>query len=511
MKQADVAVIGGGILGCFVARSLMRWKLSVILLEKEPDVCTGITRANSAIVYAGYDNRPGSRKAAMTVAGNRNFDTLCRELDVPFSRCGSLMVTYDEKSLPRLRQKLENGLANGVPGLQMLSEGQVRQMEPALTPGVAGALYAPSTGTVNPWSLGIAAFENGVRNGVVPMLSTGVTHIKSWEKGYVLQTNRGDIACKAVINCAGLYADQVQEMLFPPDVRLHWDGADYLVLDRSAAKPGHIIFEQAEACGKGITLIPCVEGNLLLSGMRSPSAEVPFATTAEGLAALKVRTKALLPELAKPLKEAAVSRVNLSVDTLNPEKYAKITRNGNLEDFWRGFHAALDAGFRKIKLNAVLIGGVNDDEILPLAQLTREYPVDMRFIEMMPMCDSAGFGPEAYIPYTRVLQVLEDAQSVAKDGGVAKLYRLPGAQGNIGLISPVSDHFCAECNRIRLTADGKVKPCLHSNAEYPLKGLDFEAMRAQLEAAIYGKPRWHGDLDAAHKSGAGRAMNQIGG
>lgn len=115
------------------------------------------------------------------------------------------------------------------------------------------------------------------------------------------------------------------------------------------------------------------------------------------------------------------------------------------------------------------------------------------------------------LPYTRVLQVLEDAQSVAKDGGVAKLYRLPGAQGNIGLISPVSDHFCAECNRIRLTADGKVKPCLHSNAEYPLKGLDFEAMRAQLEAAIYGKPRWHGDLDAAHKSGAGRTMNQIGG
>ena len=195
MKQADVAVIGGGILGCFVARSLMRWRLSVILLEKEPDVCTGITRANSAIVYAGYDNRPGSRKAAMTVAGNRNFDTLCRELDVPFSRCGSLMVTYDEKSLPRLRQKLENGLANGVPGLQMLSEGQVRQMEPALTPGVAGALYAPSTGTVNPWSLGIAAFENGVRNGVVPMLSTGVTHIKSRAEGYVLQTNRGDIAC----------------------------------------------------------------------------------------------------------------------------------------------------------------------------------------------------------------------------------------------------------------------------------------------------------------------------
>ena len=219
----------------------------------------------------------------------------------------------------------------------------------------------------------------------------------------------------------------------------------------------------------------------------------------------------LLPELAKPLKEAGVRRLNLSIDTLNPEKYAYITRVGSLDDFWRGFHAALDAGFKKIKLNAVLIGGFNDEEIVPLAELTRQYPVDMRFIEMMPMCDGAEFGSEAYIPFTKVLDVLPEALPVPKDGGVAKLYRLPGAMGNIGLISPVSAHFCAECNRVRLTADGRVKPCLHSNAEYPLKGLDFSGMRAQLEKAIWEKPRWHGSLDAAHHSGAGRNMNQIGG
>ena len=171
----------------------------------------------------------------------------------------------------------------------------------------------------------------------------------------------------------------------------------------------------------------------------------------------------------------------------------------------------MDADFQKIKLNAVLIGGFNDDEILPLAELTRKYPVDVRFIEMMPMCDSSGFGPEAYIPFTRVLEALPEAVPAAKDGGVAKLFHLPGALGNIGLISPVSAHFCGECNRIRLTADGKVKPCLHSNAEYPLKGLDFDGMKAQLEAAILGKPQWHGNLDVAHKSGAGRNMNQIGG
>ena len=219
----------------------------------------------------------------------------------------------------------------------------------------------------------------------------------------------------------------------------------------------------------------------------------------------------LLPQLAKPLQEAGVRRLNLSIDTLNPEKYAYITRNGSLEDFWKGFHAAMDAGFEKIKLNAVLIGGFNDDEIIPLAELTRQYPVDMRFIEMMPMCEGAEFGSDAYIPFTRVLEALPEAQALPKDGGVAKLYRLPGAQGNIGLISPVSAHFCGECNRIRLTADGKVKPCLHSNAEYPLKGLSFEGMRSQLEQAILGKPQWHGDLDAAHHSGAGRNMNQIGG
>ena len=219
----------------------------------------------------------------------------------------------------------------------------------------------------------------------------------------------------------------------------------------------------------------------------------------------------LLPQLAKPLREAGVRRLNLSLDTLNPDKYAYITRIGRIEDFWRGFHAALDAGFDKIKLNAVLVGGFNDDEIVPLAELTKQYPVDMRFIEMMPMCDSARFDPDAYIPFTRVLEALPEAQPVPKDGGVAKLYRLPGAKGNIGLISPVSAHFCGDCNRIRLTADGKVKPCLHSNAEYPLKGLDSEGMRVQLEKAIWGKPKWHGDLDAVHHSGAGRNMNQIGG
>ena len=265
MKHCDAAVIGGGVLGCFAARNLRRWNISAVLLEQAEDVCTGITRANSAIVYAGYDNKPGSRKAEFAVRGNADFDRVCRELEVPFSRCGSLLVTYEDALVDTLRRKWEQGIQNGVPGLRLLTGQEAEAMEPMLKPGVAGALYAPTTGTVNPWRLGIAAFENAVDNGVVPMLGTAVTAIEKTGTGYLLRTTGEAVCCKVVLNCAGLYADRVRELLFPPDIRLHWDGAEYLVLDSLAQKPEHIIFLQAKSCGKGITAIPCTEA--LLPGL----------------------------------------------------------------------------------------------------------------------------------------------------------------------------------------------------------------------------------------------------
>jgi len=219
----------------------------------------------------------------------------------------------------------------------------------------------------------------------------------------------------------------------------------------------------------------------------------------------------LLPRLAKPLREAGVSRINLSLDTLDPIKYAHITRIGTIDTFRAGLDAALEAGFDKIKINSVLIGGFNDDEIEALAALTLQYPLDIRFIELMPMYDSGDFGPEAYIPYSRVLEKLPQAVPMPQDGGVAKLYRLPGAMGNIGLISPISAHFCGECNRLRLTADGKLKPCLHAADEYSIKGLNPQEMRTVFKQAIWNKPAWHGDLDSINRSRAGRNMNEIGG
>ena len=232
----------------------------------------------------------------------------------------------------------------------------------------------------------------------------------------------------------------------------------------------------------------------------------------EGIGEVCLTTNGLLlPQLAQPLREAGVRRVNLSLDTLDEKKYTYITRRGSLSQALDGLKAALDAGFERVKINTVLIGGFNDDEIPALARLTQQYPVDVRFIELMPMYDSGDFGPRAYLPGSVVTEHLPELKPQPDGDGVAKLYRLPGALGNIGIISPISAHFCGACNRIRLTADGKLKPCLHSTLEYSVKGLDFAGMQALLRQVILEKPRWHGELSVDHRSQAGRNMNEIGG
>ena len=218
----------------------------------------------------------------------------------------------------------------------------------------------------------------------------------------------------------------------------------------------------------------------------------------------------LLPPLAEQLKRAGLRRVNISLDTLNRDKYAAMTRGGDLDMALQGLRTALETGFEKVKINAVLIGGFNDDEIPALAELTRKYPLDLRFIELMPMPGGAVFGDRSYIPADRVLEMLPDA--VPEDTeGVARLYRLPGAPGRIGLISPLSRHFCDTCDRIRLTADGRLKPCLHSAEEISIKGLGEEEMEKRMREAIWSKPRRHGELSEESRSEAARNMNQIGG
>lgn len=295
MKHYDAAVIGGGILGCFAARSLCRYNISTLLIEKEDDVCRGVTRSNSAIVYAGYDNRAGSLKAKMTLEGNLGFGTLCEELEVPFSRCGSLMVSFTPEGDAAIRKKLRAGEENGISGLSLIGSEEAIELEPMLSAGVSLALYAPGSGTVNPWQLGIAAWENAVVNGCETMLGTSLLDIEKSRDGYILKTDRGEISCRALINCAGLFADRVQEMLFAPSVRIFCDGADFIVLDKLAQKPTRIIFHQDAEHGKGITAIPTTEGNLLLGPSRRPITGSLWASSKEGLEFLHRDAKRILP------------------------------------------------------------------------------------------------------------------------------------------------------------------------------------------------------------------------
>lgn len=296
MKHYDAVVIGAGVLGCFAARSLCRWKLSTLLLEGAGDVCTGITRANTAIIYPGYDNRPGSCKARMTVRANAAFPRLCEDLEVPFKRCGSLLLSYGPAGDRVLQQKLDQGQRNGVPGLALLSGAQAEELEPGVKKGVSTALYAPGTGTVNPWQLGIAACESAVKNGCELRLNSPVTAIGRQGKDYIVETAGECFSCAVVINCAGLAAGKVQELLFPPRIRIFPDGADYLVLDKKAHGPRHILFHETEERGKGLTAVPTVEGSLLLGPNKRPLTQ-PYAVERQGLEELKAQAAKLLPGL----------------------------------------------------------------------------------------------------------------------------------------------------------------------------------------------------------------------
>lgn len=290
-------MIGGGLLGCFAARNLRRRNISVALLEAREDVCTGVSRANTAIVYSGCDHKPRTLKAEMTVRANAGFDRLCRELDVPFSRCGSLMVSLGERGNEVLRRKLAQGQANGVPGLRLLGGAQARELEPGLTDKVSMALYAPGTGTVNPWALGIAAGENAAANGAEFFLNTRVMNISAADGGYILETEEESFFCRCVLNCAGLAADMVQALIFPPSVRIMPDAGDYLVLDRERENaPGHILQYEPEDGGKGLSAVPTVEGSLLL-GPSERENGTDYATDREGLAFIREQTLKLLPEI----------------------------------------------------------------------------------------------------------------------------------------------------------------------------------------------------------------------
>lgn len=232
--------------------------------------------------------------------------------------------------------------------------------------------------------------------------------------------------------------------------------------------------------------------------------------TIPGLEELDLTTNgSFLSEMASELKSAGVSRLNISIDTLNEDKFRAITRIGTLGDTLRGIAAAKEAGFTNTKINSVLIGGFNTDEIQDFIELTRDEPVSMRFIELMPIGECASWDKTCFVPADIVLKACPELQPV-NSSGVAECYQIPGYSGTVGLIRPMSHRFCSSCNRIRVTSDGKLKPCLHSSEELPLRGLHGTALLDAIRNGINSKPKRH-YLSENHRSSSIRRMDQIGG
>lgn len=219
----------------------------------------------------------------------------------------------------------------------------------------------------------------------------------------------------------------------------------------------------------------------------------------------------LLKEFAVPLKEAGVDRLNISIDTLDPEKFSYITRLGQLQDVMDGIDAAFEAGFDKIKLNVVLMGGFNDDEIGTFVELTKDRDLEVRFIELMPIGGGIDFDKAGFISCETVLERVPELRPLNMTDGVASMYSLPNAKGRVGLIRPISCEFCSGCNKIRLTADGMLKPCLHLDGEISIRGMDEEEILKTMREAILSKPEMRETMDADNPSKAGRDMSRIGG
>lgn len=307
----DVVVIGGGVIGCAVARELSRFQLKTCVLERDEDVCSGTSKANSAIVHGGFDAEPGSLKARFNVEGNRMMGQLAEELDFDFKRNGSLVLCFAEEDRPALQKLYDKGIANGVEGMSIISGDEVRSLEPNVEDTVVAALQVPSGGIVCPFGLTIALAENACENGVEFRFLTEVQNIGKTEDGYVLETSKGQITAKYVVNAAGVYADKFHNMVSEKKIHITARKGDYCLLDKEAGGiVTRTIFQLPTKMGKGVLVTPTVHGNLL-TGPTATDVEdkEKTATTAEDLDSLMGRASLSVKDI--PFRQVITSFAGL--------------------------------------------------------------------------------------------------------------------------------------------------------------------------------------------------------
>lgn len=285
----DVVIIGAGVIGASIFRELTKYNLKIAVVEKENDVAMGATKANSAIIHAGYDPRVGSLMAKYNVKGNEMFESLCKELSVPFKRIGSLVLAFNNEELNLINTLFINGKNNGVKNLKILSRDEVLLLEPNISKDIIGALYAPTSGIVGPFEYTIALMENGYQNGGEVILESEVVSIIK-NNNFIIKTKDGkEIKSRYVVNAAGVYADKIHNMICKEKFKIVPRKGEYFVMDKSQGTiVNHTIFQCPSRLGKGILVTPTVHGNLLV-GPNAVDLEdkESLSTTSEGLSYIR--------------------------------------------------------------------------------------------------------------------------------------------------------------------------------------------------------------------------------
>ena len=285
MGMSDVAVIGGGVVGAFVLRNLMRYKIKAVMLEKEDDVCMGQSKANSGIVHAGFDAAEGSLKAKFNVEGNKMMPAIARELGVKYKNNGSLVVAFTEEDLKTLEKLKERGEKNGVERMEIIGREKLKELEPNISDNALGALYAKSGGIICPYELTIAAIGNAMDNGAKLIRNFEVAKIQVEDDHYYISSKGGnEMRAKVIINCAGLGSEKVAA-LCGDEIPVHGRRGEYILLDKKSGNfVNHTLFFTPTAKGKGILVSDTVDGNVLLGPTADEVENGDTSTTKEGLA-----------------------------------------------------------------------------------------------------------------------------------------------------------------------------------------------------------------------------------
>jgi glycerol-3-phosphate dehydrogenase len=299
--MVDVAIIGSGIVGAFIARALSRFELDVLIIEKENDIANGSSIANSGIIYDGFHSKPDKLKGQLIPIGNEMYDQVCKELEVPFKRIGSLVIGSTEEDLEKITKKYQRGIKNNVPGLKIIYKDAIQKIEPTINKEIKFALYSPTCGIISPFELNIALVENAVANGTRLLLNHDVLKINKKDHGFSIITNQETIEASIVINCAGIYADEINNMVSKNTFKISPKRGQYIVLDKAKEKDKRIhsvIFQNKKEDEKGLLFVPTVDNNLLIASFLDETEnKEDIGTTSDILERMKEKSNEVYHDL----------------------------------------------------------------------------------------------------------------------------------------------------------------------------------------------------------------------